>query len=377
MEIIEFDDHYQWQGGTLPLGSKTYVERESDSNLYLFCIKTYQANRICFILAARQMGKSSLMVAVGNKLKEQNIKSVFINLQSMGGGNAVNSARVLWLSLLVQICKSLDNSEYLLSKLEEYLKNYEYLTSGQIFIDFLSEEILSSTTYKKIIVFIDEIQSLRSWNLQEEFLACIRSISDNVSNNVLHKLSFVLIGVSKPSDLVIGKGAKLNIGIQIKLDYLGKDCIPLRDGLREISNNCERTFSRIYYWTNGQPFLTQHLCYELAKRRQFIPDLNHEFYIDSIVKKNLLEQWRTEDPQSHFQEIENSFLRYDENIQTALKMLSEYELIVQGSSICWKYDSELHADLIISGIVIKINEHQVETLKISNPIYQSYIQQVI
>jgi hypothetical protein len=69
MEFKTLDNYYHWKGGTLPVGSKTYVERKSDNDLFDFCRSADEGNRVCFVLAPRQMGKSSLMVFIGNKLR--------------------------------------------------------------------------------------------------------------------------------------------------------------------------------------------------------------------------------------------------------------------------------------------------------------------
>jgi|JFJP01.1.fsa_nt_gi hypothetical protein len=288
----------------------------------------------------------------------------------MGGKSAVASSEVLWVSLLMQICKSFSNAEDLLYQFEMYLEKHQTLSSSQKFINFLSEQIIAKLSEKKLVVFIDEIQSLYSWNLQEEFLVCVRAIADNVLSDIFNKISFVLLGVSKPSDFNLGRETTLNLGSKIELEYLEENCTSLKKGLANITNDCDKVFNRIYFWTNGQPFLTQYLCYLTILNSEVIPEENYSFYVDSIIRRNLLDYWRSLDPQSHFQEIENNFLKCGESIQIALRMLSCYEVVLQEHLVNWGYDNESHMNLLISGLVVKKNEDYVTLLKVANSIYK-------
>ena len=67
-------------GGSLPPHDPTYVQREADAYLY----KKLKVGEFCYILSARQMGKSSLRVRTMTQLQKEGFPCTVIDLQSFG-----------------------------------------------------------------------------------------------------------------------------------------------------------------------------------------------------------------------------------------------------------------------------------------------------
>ncbi|MBT6805150.1 MAG: hypothetical protein HOA47_09275, partial [Verrucomicrobia bacterium] len=67
-------------GGTLHHNSPSYVERESDKQLF----DLLSQGEFCYVLTARQMGKSSSMVRAAMRLKEVGIDSLILDLTAIG-----------------------------------------------------------------------------------------------------------------------------------------------------------------------------------------------------------------------------------------------------------------------------------------------------
>jgi hypothetical protein len=75
-------------GGTVPLGTPSYVERgtpsyverQADRELY----EALQRGEFCYVLHARQMGKSSLMAHATARLREAGIAVVNLDLTRLG-----------------------------------------------------------------------------------------------------------------------------------------------------------------------------------------------------------------------------------------------------------------------------------------------------
>src|SRR5437868_11323444 len=67
-------------GGTLSSDALSYVERQADVDL----LQALEQGEFCYVLHARQMGKSSLMVRAAARLRDQGIGVVVLDLTQIG-----------------------------------------------------------------------------------------------------------------------------------------------------------------------------------------------------------------------------------------------------------------------------------------------------
>src|SRR5512137_1055734 len=94
-------EHFFVTGGTVPLHAASYLERAADQELR----QALLAGEYCFLLNARQMGKSSLSVRAMSQLSEQGVKTIFVDLQKFGGANV--TPEQWYLGLLLEMGRGL------------------------------------------------------------------------------------------------------------------------------------------------------------------------------------------------------------------------------------------------------------------------------
>lgn len=355
---------YRVEGGCLTLHDP-YVERAADTQLYEFA-QSESRSLVCFVLAPRQMGKSSLMVRTADKLTANGQNCVQINLHQLG---EIDSESTLYYSFLVEIINQLDDSLKigLHDRLSNYWENNLNLAPPLKFKYFLRGEISPRLQNGQLIIFIDEVQNLIAWQLQNSFLAFIRSLAQVEINASVNNILFVLLGVAKPSDLLTGNAMAWNLGEFIELDGLDGDCEPLKAGLQKVTEDPTQILERILYWTGGQPFLTQVLCHLVATSTEFSTnDINQ--HVDKLVKSKVIDNWQQNLRLSlHLPTIEDWFMNVEPSQKRQKRLaLETYINLLQQGSVSFNRSSIPQWELLISGLVKKEDNQ----LTIRNPIYQ-------
>src|SRR5579862_8893764 len=67
-------------GGSLRADTPSYIERSADRELY----DALRRGEFCYILTARQMGKSSLMVRTTARLRQEGLQVAVLDLTAVG-----------------------------------------------------------------------------------------------------------------------------------------------------------------------------------------------------------------------------------------------------------------------------------------------------
>ncbi|NJN09560.1 MAG: hypothetical protein HC815_16875 [Richelia sp. RM1_1_1] len=356
--------HYEYQvGGSLCANASSYVTRQADWEFY----HSLKAGKFCYVLNSRQMGKSSLRVQTMQKLQAEGIVCAFIDLTGIGKEDVTAEK---WYAGIVQ---SLVSSCQLGKKINWRIwwkERRDFLSPVQrlnLFID----EVLLVEIQQKIVIFVDEIDRVLSQTFSlDDFFGLIRFFyNKRVDNQGYKRLTFALLGVATPSDLIADKTqTPFNIGKAIELHgFKFDEAQPLIKGLEGKVDNPQAVIQEILNWTEGQPFLTQKLCQlVISKENQ-----NHLFatqLIEDIVQKSIIENWEAQDEPEHLKTIRDRILR---NEQKAGRLLTTYQKILQKTEVFADASLE-QTDLRLSGLVVQ----QQGKLRVYNQIYKQVFNKI-
>src|SRR5262245_26776752 len=244
-------------GGTVQAGSGRYIARRADEELLALC----RAGAFAYILAARQMGKSSLMLRTAERLAAEGIRSVQIDLTLIG--TQVDAAS-WYFGLLFEFRRQLR----LQTNVLDWWQTYAELGPTQRFSLFC-EEMLLREILGPLVIFIDEIDTTLSLPFTDDFYAAIRGLyMERAQNPELARLSFVLLGVATPGDLARDpKRTPVNIPQRVEMtDFSFDEALPLAEGLGLPEIEARQVLQWVLDWTSGHPYLTQRLCQTITER---------------------------------------------------------------------------------------------------------------
>jgi hypothetical protein len=321
-------------GGTLRRDAPSYISRVADQNLYKFL----QAGEFCYVLTARQMGKSSLMVRTAVRLRDNGTRVAVLDLTSLGQ----NLTTEQWYNgLLERVGQQFGRED----ELEEAWLRFPQLGPMRRFMRAITDSVLPGLN-DRAVIFVDEIDAVRSLPFStDEFFAGIRECYNRRSlDPQIEQLTFCLLGVATPSDLIRDtRTTPFNIGRRIELsDFTEQEATPLIQGLCADDAVGMALLQRIIYWTGGHPYLTQRLCRAVANDGK----IHDTSGVDRLCEELFLSN-RARERDDNLLFVRQRMLRSE--VDTAA-LLMLYEKVRDGKTVRDDETSPLISVLRLSGI---------------------------
>lgn len=337
-------------GGTLPLEA-TYVERPMDGQLLAATL----AGEFCNVLTPRQMGKSSLMVRTAAQLRAHGVQTAIIDLTRIG----TKISDEEWYYGLINKLKTELNLV-----VDNYTWWYEHTPQSlvQRFSGFLQDVILVEIQ-EPIVIFVDEIDSTLELPFADDFFAAIRAAYNaRATEPVYKRLTFVLLGVARPADLIKNRArTPYNVGQSIDLrDFTLQEAQIFLPGLKAVSPaQAQSILKHVLCWTGGHPYLTQKVCAMIAGT---LDSSWTEDQIDQLVKQLFLSDEARKE--SNLQYISDRIRESPDRE----KLLAMYSKVLAHKNIIDEERDPIKSQLKLIGL-LKVTPQG--TLTVRNRIYEA------
>ncbi|MGA1132218.1 MAG: AAA-like domain-containing protein, partial [Prochlorotrichaceae cyanobacterium] len=379
-------------GGTVQASGGYYVERSADGELLDLCLK----GEFAYVLTSRQMGKSSLMIRTAETLRQRKDTKadqtvpVIVDLTGLG---TPGDQETWYRGFLLEVVRKLDQElklrgeAELVPQLLQWWQRQAEAGMGvtQRFTQFFADVILAQVR-GRVVVFVDEIDTTLSLAYTDDFFIAIRYFfTSRAENPAFKRLSFVLLGVATPGDLIIdSRRTPFNIGRRVELtDFTLAEAAPLKEGLGLEPQQAEAVFEQVWAWTGGHPYLTQRSCGALQSRGGSVPLLggvrgglavdpeglthppahSQEGEIDPLVQRLFLGEGSEKDNNLQFVRDMLTLRAPGEDV---LGVLQVYRQIWRGREVLDEEQSLVKNHLKLSGLV----KRQGQRLVVRNRVYQ-------
>ena len=341
--------------GTL-LDDALYIERAADAEL----LGALEAGEPCFLLAPRQIGKSSLRVRTARKLRAHGVRVATIDLTRIGGAESSLSG---WYYGVVQELWSRLRLE---GDPADFWERHRDATPLRRWVLFLRDRVLPASE-APLVIFIDEIDTVLSLPFSsDDFFGSLRdAVNLRSEEPAYRRLTFCLLGVATPGDLMHDAArTPFNVGRQIALhDFTREEARALLPALGALARDPEELLSRVMAWTSGHPYMTMRICQELQERHAQRPGFDALAGLEPLVRELFLLQGRAEDPNLSY--AERRLLASPRS----LELLSLYGRLRAGESIPAEREDALQLELRLTGTASRVVRGERAELVVRNQIF--------
>jgi WD40 repeat protein len=332
-----------------------YVRRRADDLLF----DAVLAGRYAHVIAPCRSGKSSLIAATAARLEAKGFNVAVLDLGQIGERDAGTDAGRWYYSVAYRILRQLR----IRFDLQSWWQDKSILGNCQRLLEFYNEIVLRFVQ-ERIVIFVDEVQRVRENSIGAELLASIRSAHNGrATDPEFGRLTFVLLGECDPVSLIDEPAlSPFNVTQSIPLDDFSRDDTDIfATELNLTAEQARQALDRIYFWTSGQPYLTQKLARAIS-REQIGEDVDE--HVDRLVRQQFTGRavLRTEPHLSH---IHRQVVQEGKQGEALLNL---YGRLRKGVPVATDLGSPLQRRLMAIGLLDVDDEGE---LRVRNRVYET------
>ncbi len=332
-----------------------YVRRAADNVLY----ETVISGRYAHVIAPDRSGKSSLIAATAVRLENNGSKVAILDLEQIGVREAGSDAGRWYYSVAYRLLRQLR----IRIDLQSWWQDKSMLPNRQRLLEFYSEIILQNVQ-ERVVIFVDEIQCIGDLPFADQLLASFRAAHNaRATDPEFSRLTFVLLGECDPLSLIDEPElSPFNITQAVTLAEFSREDLDLfSTELNLAPKDAAIALDRIFYWTGGQPYLSQKLARTIS-REQLAGDIAAN--VDRIATRQLAGRSALHN-EPHMSHIHREVVK-DAKRREAL--LSLFGRICKNVKVATDLGSPLQRRLIAIGL-IRIDEEG--SLRVRNRLYEA------
>ncbi|MBN1487595.1 MAG: AAA-like domain-containing protein [Anaerolineae bacterium] len=225
-----------------------YIERQADHDI----LTHLWAMNYLLVIEPRQQGKTSLINHLMDHSALNRMALVYVYVNPQNRFSDTSWYQSLCSRILHQLRKFFPCDQW-----------PSISTNSVSWRDFLYEVGMQATTANwRIIIALDEIGAL-NFEGSTEFFSVLRDVyNSRKAESEFQQLTFLLSGTFHPRDLIQDSNiSPFNIAHRVRLkDFNLEQVCELVSKGPWSDKQIKALAQRIYYWTDGQPYLTQLLC---------------------------------------------------------------------------------------------------------------------
>ena len=333
-----------------------YVRRPADDLLF----ETLLAGNDAHVIAPDRTGKTSLIASTCARLQNNGFKVAVLDLEQISERDGGSDAGRWYYSIAYRLSRQLR----LKTDLQTWWQDHSILSNRQRLVEFYSQVVLQHVQ-ERIVVFIDEVQCVAELPFAEHLLASIRAAHNARSTEpAFNRLAFVVAGECDPHSLVDDPNlSPFIVSTEVRLnDFTRQDLNVFAAELNLSPAAADAALDRIFFWTSGQPYLSQKLARAVA--REGLTDDSIDDGVDRLTMQQLAGRSAISS-EPHMSHVHRAIVSDKKNYET---LLTTYGQIRKGIHIEYDPESARHRRLLALGLVVTDAEGE---FRIRNRIYES------